>query len=241
MRNKNTPLALSLFFVLICAVVVASCFTPLVLRAIDTLSFLEGLRKYSGAKVFRRLMILFFLMGVWLQRRRLALPSAEEIGFARHRAWRQHVITGLLVGLVGLFGLEAAALGLGYRVPDSDFGTALLLEAVVRGLATAVAVGILEEIVEDLVHRASVGVRDDPAHGAHARLVRRHEQQLVLGPRRRHVHQPFTLGPLFQWCEMVTQKSVDRIGSIISAARGQFRERRFRERSKFTARYEQRS
>ncbi|MFH1739156.1 MAG: CPBP family intramembrane glutamic endopeptidase, partial [bacterium] len=146
---RDTQLVLNLLLVVLFTLITASLVTPLVIRLIDHASILEGLRGYSGPKVFRRLLMVFFLIGVWIWRRRLVLPRIEEIGLIRHNAWRRHVLTGLLVGLIGLALVQGAALGLGYRVPEREreIGVGLVVQAVVNGACTGLAVGILEEIV----------------------------------------------------------------------------------------------
>ena len=149
--NKVKDIRPVLNWVLVAALALAaaSVLAPLVIRVIDAVPLFEGLRRYSGTKVFRRLVVVFLLLGVWIWRRRLLFPRAERIGLARHNAWRRHIAVGLLVGLVSLFLVQAAAFALGYRVPDRDheFSIALLGQTIVKGLGTAVAVGILEEVL----------------------------------------------------------------------------------------------
>ncbi|HOE11952.1 MAG TPA: CPBP family intramembrane metalloprotease [bacterium] len=147
MRN----LSLFFYFVLvgIFAFLTSSLFVPIVIRLIDSTALLADLAKYDAAKVFRRLVVVMFLAGLYLWRRRLAIPPASEIGLRRHSSWKGNLIAGIWMGVLGLALLQSAALAAGHRIlePDRVLTLSSVLVALIKSLCTAVVVGILEEIV----------------------------------------------------------------------------------------------
>jgi len=147
MRNRHLFFHVMLAGIL--AFFTASLLSPFTLRLVDSLPLLEGLREYDPAKVFRRLVVVMFLAGLYLCRRRLAIPPASEIGLRRHSSWKDNLVAGIWMGVLGLALLQSAALAAGHRIlePDRALTLSFVLVALIRSLCTAVVVGILEEIV----------------------------------------------------------------------------------------------
>lgn len=150
-QGKTSALRPLLAWLGVCLVAVATAAlaAPLVVRVIDTVGWFEDLRRYSNTKVFRRLVVVFFLAAVWLWRRRLTLPRADQIGLTRHPGCVRHLSVGFLIAFFGLGLTQISAIVLGHRVVDSERGltTAVFLWAALKGLSTGVVVGLVEEIL----------------------------------------------------------------------------------------------
>ncbi|HPA46073.1 MAG TPA: type II CAAX endopeptidase family protein [bacterium] len=147
MRNLNSFLYLVIVFFF--AFLTASLLAPFTIRLIDSIAFLAVLSEYDPAKVFRRLVVVMFLVGLYLWRRRLAIPPASEIGLTRHSCWKSNLMAGICIGVLGLSLVQSATVVLGHRIldPERDLTVFSIVNAMLNGFCTAVVVGILEEIV----------------------------------------------------------------------------------------------